>query len=49
LISGGSCRSCMGLGPYIDSVRNHALLPFGKKSTAWLSRNQLEQKLVSIT
>ncbi|KAJ7703986.1 hypothetical protein B0H17DRAFT_1228185 [Mycena rosella] len=49
LISGGSCRSCLELGPFIDIVRNRALQPFGKKSTARLSRKQLEQKLVSVS
>lgn len=49
LILGGSCRSRMGLGPCIDSVRNRALQPFGKRSTARLNRNQLEQKLVSVS
>jgi hypothetical protein len=49
LISGGSCQACMGLAPSVDSVRTRALQPFGKKSTARLSRNQLEQKLVSVS
>ncbi|KAF8169038.1 hypothetical protein K438DRAFT_1615832, partial [Mycena galopus ATCC 62051] len=46
---GGSCRSCMGLDPYIDVVRDRALQPFGSKSTPRLSRNQLEEKLVSVS
>ncbi|KAJ7027424.1 hypothetical protein C8F04DRAFT_1189552 [Mycena alexandri] len=48
-ISGGSCRSCLELGLLIDIVRSRASQPFGKKLTARLSRNQLEQKLVSVS
>ncbi|KAJ7133839.1 hypothetical protein C8R46DRAFT_923577, partial [Mycena filopes] len=43
---GGSSRSCMEL--CINSVRDHALKPFGKKPTARLNCDQLEQKLAAV-
>ncbi|KAJ7936419.1 hypothetical protein B0H13DRAFT_1589586, partial [Mycena leptocephala] len=49
LIPGGGCRSCMGLGPSVDVVRDRALQPFGQKLTARLSRKEVEEKLAAVS
>ncbi|KAJ6624773.1 hypothetical protein B0H10DRAFT_1698976, partial [Mycena sp. CBHHK59/15] len=45
---GGSCKPCSNLEPCIHVVRDWARQSYGKKPTARLSHNQLEQKLVSV-